>query len=95
MDFFKAVFGGGGEEAVGAGDEGKMSISTPREGAVAFGDLPTPMAEARTANPAPVAPKVPVDKKLSSWKIGPRYVPTSILGRGSYGEVAAGIDTVT
>ncbi len=79
-------------------DDFSMSIETPRQGNVAFGDQATPVAKelsADTSTGKTTQKPLPLDKKLHSWKIGPRYEATSILGRGSYGEVAAGIDTLT
>ena len=75
----------------------KMSITTPVAG-MDIGDIPTPMAEQEvTARPAHPfrPPAAPSDKRLQSWRIGPRYTVTSVIGRGSYGEVASAIDTVT
>jgi hypothetical protein len=86
-------------------DGSKMEITTPKGGDIAFGDLPTPVAPPTAAPPPqqqksssrpPLSNSKPsADKKLDSWKVGPRYSVSSILGKGSYGEVAGGIDTVT
>lgn len=85
-------------------DGSKMEITTPKDSDIAFGDLPTPVGppvapapqqSKSNARPAPTAHSKPTEKKLDSWKVGPRYSVTSILGKGSYGEVAAGIDTIT
>lgn len=80
-------------------DGERMTITTPVAG-MDLGDLPTPMAAPEPA-PAqktaakPAAPAPTTDKRLQAWRIGPRYVATNVIGRGSYGEVAAAIDTTT
>jgi hypothetical protein len=88
-------------------DGSKMEITTPKDSDVAFGDLPTPVAppsaaphppppqQNKSSSRPPLSNSKPTDKKLESWKVGPRYAVSSILGKGSYGEVAGGIDTVT
>ena len=75
------------------GDD-KMTITTPVAG-MDNGDLPTPAAAPEQKAAAFKPPAHTTDKRLQTWRIGPRYVVTNVIGRGSYGEVAAGIDTVT
>lgn len=71
----------------------KMTITTPVAG-MDIGDVPTPMA-APEQQASFKPPAATADKRLQSWRIGPRYVVTNVIGRGSYGEVASGVDTVT
>ncbi len=82
-----------------AQDDSKMVISTPTselKDQVEFGDLETPKAEPMShAHSQPTRPIVSSDKRLQNWRIGPRYVATGVIGRGSYGEVASGFDTLT
>lgn len=92
MNFIMSMFShdGGGKSDV---DSDKMTITTPIAG-MDIGDLPTPMAAADDkASFKP--PMHTTDKRLQTWRIGPRYVVTNVIGRGSYGEVAAGVDTIT
>lgn len=96
MDYILSMFGS--EEAKKSEDkaEDKMSITTPvGTGTDYVGDLPTPAAGADDPSHPFRPPAHTTDKRLQSWRIGPRYVPTTVIGRGSYGEVAAGIDTLT
>lgn len=72
----------------------KMTITTPVAG-MDIGDLPTPMAEPEQGAHSFKPPVGTSDKRLQTWRIGPRYVVTSVIGRGSYGEVASGFDTLT
>jgi mitogen-activated protein kinase 1/3 len=95
MDYIMSMFHSGEEGHDGKPAQGRderMTITTPVAG-MDIGDLPTPVAEPSQAAFKP--PAATTDKRLQTWRIGPRYVVTNVIGRGSYGEVAAGIDTMT